>query len=61
MLREQELAVPATIAGDASTYVAVVPLVARGTVVAGVVFTAANGGAAVAAGVTWWASAAVAV
>lgn len=61
MLRKQELAVPATVAGDTSTHVAVVPLVACGTVVAGVVFTAANGGAAVAAGVPRWASAAVAV
>ena len=61
MFWKQELAVPATIARDTSAHIAVISLVAGRAVVARVVFTAADGGAAVAAGVSRWAGAGVAV
>lgn len=61
MLRKQELTVSATVAGDARADVAVVSLVAGGAVVTGVVFTSADGRAAVAAGVPRRAGAGVAV
>lgn len=61
MLWKQELAVPATIARNASAHIAVVSLVACRTIVARIVFTAADGGAAVAAGVSRWAGAGVTV
>lgn len=61
MLRQQELAVSASVPRNARADVAVVSLVAGGAVVAGVVLTAADGGAAVAAGVSWWAGTGIAV
>lgn len=61
MLWKQELAVPAAIARDTSAHVAVISLVAGCAVVARVVFTATDGGAAVVASVSWWAGAGVAV
>lgn len=60
MLWKQELAVPSAISRNTSAHVAVVSLVAGCTIVAGVVFTAANGGATVAASVPWRAGAGVA-
>lgn len=61
MFWKQELTVPAAISRNASAHVAVVSLVAGCTVVARVVFTAANGGATVAASVSWRAGAGVAI
>lgn len=61
MLREQELTVSAAVAWNARADVAAVSLVAGGTVVAGVVFAAADRRAAVAAGVSRRAGAGVAV
>lgn len=43
MFWEQELAVSATVTGNAGANIAVVPLMAGGAVVAWVVFTAADG------------------
>lgn len=61
MLRQQELAVSASVPRNTRADVAIVSLVAGGAVVAGVVLTAVDGGAAVAAGVSRWAGAGIAV
>lgn len=61
MLWEQELAVSATVSRNTRADIAIVSLMAGGTIVAGVVLTAADGGAAVLAGVSWGAGAGVAV
>lgn len=60
MLWKQELTVPAAISRNTSTHIAVVSLMAGCAIVARVVFTAANGGATVAASVSWRAGAGVA-
>lgn len=54
-LREQELAVGATVALGTLTHVALTPLVAGGPIVAGCMLTPADGGTAVPACVTRWA------
>lgn len=61
MLRQQELTISAAVSRDAGAHVAVVSLVARRTVVAGVVFAPVYRGAAVATGVSRWAGAGIAV
>lgn len=61
MLRQQELAISATIPRGACTNVAVVSLMARCTVVAGVVFAPVYRGAAVATSVSRWTSARIAI
>lgn len=61
MVREQELAVAATVTRHAGAHIAVVPLVAGGAVVARVVLAAAYGRTAVAARVARGAGAGVAV
>lgn len=61
MLWKQKLAVSATIARNTCTDVAIVSLMAGGTIVARVVFTATDRGATVAASVPRWAGAGIAV
>lgn len=61
MFWKQELTVSATISNDTCTDIAVVSLMAGGTIVARVVLTTTDGRAAVAACVSWWAGAGVAV
>lgn len=61
MLRQQELTISATVPGDACAHVAVVSLMARCTIVAGVVLAPVYRGAAVAPSVSWWTGAGIAI
>lgn len=61
MLRQQELAISATVPRDACAHVAVVSLMACCTIVAGVVFTPVYRGAAVATSVSRWTGARIAI
>lgn len=61
MFWKQELAVSATISKDTGTNIAVVSLMAGGTIVARVMLTTADWRTAVAACISWWACAGVTV